>query len=214
MSLSKMPRALVEHVQYAFRRRWRRHNLSGVARADAHRKLDRLYKIRDPWGMDTDRERFRFVESSRILRENLAATTARVGSILEIGCGEGHQSEYLAPLCDRLVGIDISPTATARARERVPSAEFIAGNLMQQPWMGETDRFDVVTAFEVLYYLKDIPAMLETMSRLGRACIVSYYVPEAKLVEPSLEAAPIEGRGAFRFHDTEWRIAWWRNPRD
>lgn len=213
MPLRRLSREILQRAEAAFRRRWRRLNLRGVSQADAHRRLDLLYKIRDPWNMATDRERFRFVESSRILHERLVAPSPRAGSILEIGCGEGHQSEHLAPLCERLCGIDISPTAVARARQRVPSADLVAGDLLAQPWAGEVHRYDIVTAFEVLYYVKDIPRLLRAMSTLGRSCIVSYFVPSAEIVEPPLLAMPIEGRDGFRFEDTHWRIAWWRNPR-
>jgi len=195
-----------------FRRRWRRLNLRGVERADAHLRLELLYRLNDPWNMASDRERFRFEETSRILRRALVSPAERVDSLLEIGCGEGHQSEHLAPLCRSLNGIDISPTAVRRARQRLPGASFVAGDLLAQPWAAERHRFDVVTAFEVLYYVKDMARVLETMSTLGRACIVSYYEPSAPVVEPHLAAMPVEGRERFRFEDVEWRVAWWRNP--
>ena len=44
--------------------------------------------------------------------------------ILELGCGGGHDSEILAAAGHRVVGVDLSSSAIARARERVPSAEF------------------------------------------------------------------------------------------
>lgn len=194
-----------------FRRRWRRLNLRGVERADAHLRLELLYRLNDPWNMASDRERYRFEETSRILRRALVSPAERVESILEIGCGEGHQSEHLAPLCRSLSGIDISPTAVGRARQRLPGASFTAGDLLAQPWAAQRNRFDIVTAFEVLYYVKDMARVLETMSTLGRACIVSYYEPSAAVVEPPLAAMPIEGRERFRFEDVEWRVAWWRN---
>lgn len=194
-----------------FRRRWRRLNLRGVERADAHLRLELLYRLNDPWNMASDRERYRFEETSRILRRALVSPAERVESILEIGCGEGHQSEHLAPLCRSLSGIDISPTAVGRARQRLPGASFTAGDLLAQPWAAQRNRFDIVTAFEVLYYVKDMARVLETMSTLGRACIVSYYEPSAALVEPPLAAMPVEGRERFRFEDVEWRVAWWRN---
>ena len=194
-----------------FRRRWRRLNLRGVERADAHLRLELLYRLNDPWNMASDRESYRFEETSRILHRALVSPAERVDSILEIGCGEGHQSEHLAPLCRSLSGIDISPTAVGRARQRLPGASFASGDLLAQPWAAQRNRFDVVTAFEVLYYVKDMARVLETMSTLGRACIVSYYEPSAPLVEPQLAAMPVEGRERFRFEDVEWRVAWWRN---
>lgn len=213
MSAGTPPTGLLRSLESFVRRRWRRLNLRGVERADAHVRLELLYRLHDPWNMESDRERFRFEETSRILRRALVDPAERVESILEIGCGEGHQSAHLAPLCRSLTGIDISATAVRRARERLPGALFESGDLLAKPWAAETDRFDVVTAFEVLYYVKDMAGFLATMSRLGRTCIVSYYEPSAPVVEPFLAAMPVEGRERFRFEDVEWRVAWWRNAR-
>jgi len=44
--------------------------------------------------------------------------------ILELGCGAGRDSEVLAAAGHRVVGVDLSSAAIAKARERVPSAEF------------------------------------------------------------------------------------------
>lgn len=213
MSAGAPPPGLLRSLESFVRRRWRRLNLRGVERADAHVRLELLYRLHDPWNMESDRERFRFEETSRILRRALVDPAERVESILEIGCGEGHQSAHLAPLCRSLTGIDISATAVRRARERLPESIFESGDLLAKPWAAETDRFDVVTAFEVLYYVKDMDGFLATMSRLGRSCIVSYYEPSAPVVEPFLAAMPVEGRERFRFEDVEWRVAWWRNAR-
>lgn len=193
------------------RRTWMRYALRGVSQADAHRRLDLAYKVRDPWKMESPQEQFRFTETNRIVHAALIAPAARAGSLLEIGTGEGHQTEHLAKLCDRLSGIDVSPTAIARARQRVPGATLYAGDLHAQAWAGERGRYDVVTAFEVLYYLSDIPKMLGAMSRLGKACAISYFAPSAKVVEPALRAVKLEGEDSFRYADVEWRVAWWKN---
>jgi SAM-dependent methyltransferase len=193
------------------RRTWMKYALRGVAQADAHRRLDLAYKVRDPWKMESEQERFRFAETNRLMHRALIDPAPRVGSILEIGSGEGHQSEHLMKLCDSLTGIEVSATAVDRARERLPGAHFVAGDLFAQPWVDEAGKFDIVTAFEVLYYLSDIPKTLRAMSRLGKACIVSYFGPSARVVEAPLMQMPILGRDTFKFGDTEWRVAWWRN---
>lgn len=203
---------LRDRAETVVRRTWMKYALRGVSQSDAHRRLDLAYKVRDPWKMESASERFRFVETNRILHRELIAPAARIGSILEIGCGEGHQSEHLATLCDRLTGLDVSSTAVERARRRLPAAELVSGDLFAQPWVGDHHRFDVVTAFEVLYYLSDIPRTLAAMSRLGKSCIVTYFGASAKVVEPRLAGIPGLGRDSFRFEDVEWNVAWWRNP--
>jgi SAM-dependent methyltransferase len=44
--------------------------------------------------------------------------------ILDIGVGAGRTTEYLMPLADRYVGIDISPAMIAYCRRRFPSGSF------------------------------------------------------------------------------------------
>jgi len=201
---------LKQRAETLVRRTWMKYALRGVGQADAHRRLDLAYKVRDPWKMESDAEKHRFAETNKIVHRALIDPSPRVGSILEIGSGEGHQSEHLIHLCDQLTGIEVSPTAVERARHRLPSARFVAGDLFAQPWVGEVGRFDLVTAFEVLYYLSDIPKTLRTMSRLGKACVVSYFGPAGRVVEAPLAQMPIAGRETIHYGDTEWRVAWWR----
>src|SRR5262245_47425886 len=110
MHLSDVNKRLLEGMHTAVRRTWIKYALRGVSGHDAHDRLDRAYRVPDPWAMDSDRERFRFVETNRAIVDAFG----RIGSMLEIGCGEGHQSTYLVGLCDRLTGIDVSATAVGR----------------------------------------------------------------------------------------------------
>jgi predicted TPR repeat methyltransferase len=160
--------------------------------------------------MASEREQLRFAETNRILREVLIAPAAQVESILEIGCGEGHQSEHLAHLCRRLTGIDVVATAVARASARLPGVEFISGDLHTQPWSEDGRTFDIVMACEVLYYLEDIPKMLRAISRLGRACLVTHLRPSTRVAR-ALKDMPIAGHRVFAARDVEWEAVWWRN---
>jgi SAM-dependent methyltransferase len=194
-----------------FRKYWRRINLRNIGRRDAHLRLELLYRLNDPWKMESELEQFRFRETNRIVQRELVDPAARVGSILEIGSGEGHQSEHLMRLCDKLTGIEISPTAVARARKRLPGAEFESGDVTAQPWSRQADRFDIVTGFEMLYYVKDVDAILATMSTLGRACAVSYYGGEAPKMDPFLEKVPGAKREVIEFQGVQWTVICWRN---
>jgi predicted TPR repeat methyltransferase len=137
----------------------------------------------------------------------------QTGSILEIGCGEGHQSEHLRRLCDRLTGIDIVPAAIERARRRALDVEWILGRLEDQPWVEAGRKFDVVTACEVLYAFADIPATLRLMSRLADACLVTYFGGAAHAVEWPLRAIRVAGRESFVFEGVTWTAVWWRPRR-
>jgi ubiquinone/menaquinone biosynthesis C-methylase UbiE len=187
------------------KRQWMKLALRGVGRADAYRRLDLAYRMADPWVMDSDKERHRFRETNRLIGEAFG----KVGSLLEIGCGEAHQSLYLRELCETLYGIDVSPTAIARARKRCPEAEFAACDLATQPFADEERPFDLIVAAEVLYYVKDIPTALATMSRLGRRCFVTYFADAAKHLDPHLEKMPDTHRARFAYADVEWRAVWW-----
>ena len=62
-----------------------------------------------------------------------AEVLARLGGvtnreILEIGCGEGHQSGRLLEICDSLYGIDVSHRAITRAQARCSGAKFGVGD--------------------------------------------------------------------------------------
>ena len=194
-------------VSRRIRRTWMKYALRGVRQNDAHGRLDLAYKVSDPWHMDSEQERHRFLETNRIISDKIGP---RVGSLLEIGCGEGHQSEVLLRLCDQLTGIDVSPTAIERARRRLPRATFAAGDLFAQPWAQERDRFDLVTACEVIYYMSDRPKFLRAIDALGKTCLVTYFSPAAKKVEAEVMAMPGAQKTGFRFADTEWTAVWWK----
>ncbi len=180
--------------------------LRGVHYRDSHQRLDMLYQMPDPWGLDNPREHFRFEETNRLIQREFG----HVGSLLEIGCGEAHQSEYLARVCDRLHGYDVSARAVERARARCPASTFSVGTLDDIPSDG-TPRYDLVVACEVLYYIKDIPAALQMMTRLGRSGLITYYQSQRERLDAMLIAAPLDGRAIIRNGNDEWTACWWHN---
>jgi hypothetical protein len=120
---------------------------------------------------------------------------------------------HLTRLCDRLYGIDVSPTAVARAQARhLPGAAFAVADVHHLPWHTDPGGFDLVVACEVLYYVRDIPAAIARMNELGSACLVTFFGPAARVVAPHLDAlgGPDVERGWF-FHDPyAWLYAFWR----
>ena len=180
--------------------------LRGIRQNDAHARLNRAYTVTDPWHMNATREQFRMAETNRLIQEHLGE---RFGSVLEIGCGEGHQSEHLARLADTLTGLDVAPKAVERARLRLPTATFLAGDIFAQSWARERGRFDLVTACEVLYYMSDVPRFLRTLDELGGACLVTYFAPAGRICEAPVMAMPGAKQARFRHEDTEWVAAWW-----
>jgi cyclopropane fatty-acyl-phospholipid synthase-like methyltransferase len=104
----------------------------------------------DPWGY----------LASEYERAKYAATLAACGlgpfaCALELGGSIGVFSTMLAPRCDRLVTLDVSPTAVAGARTLLakhPTADPIVGAI---PAAVPALPFDLVVASEILYYLSD-----------------------------------------------------------
>lgn len=206
LALPMRAEQLRSRAEQAVRRTWMKYAMRGVAQADNYQRLDLAYKVADPWHMNSDTERFRFGATNRLIEAHLGT---RFASALEIGCGEGHQTEFLARLADRVTGIDVSPTAVERARRRLPSCDFASGDLYTQPWVGELGRFELVTACEVIYYMSDIPKFLRTIDHLGKACLVTYFAPAARKCEAHVMAMPGAQKDSFRFEDTEWIAVWW-----
>ncbi len=188
------------------RRLWLKYAIRDARFADRHERMDTAYKVEDPWQMNSARERFRFQRTNKLIEENFPARD----QVLEIGCGEGHQTEYLSRLCPSLYGIDVSATAVRRARKRLPQVTFAICDLATQPFVSPPDTFDLIVACEVLYYIKDIPAAIATMERLGRACLVTYYEGSVSdQTRVALDRIPNTSATSFSFGDTTWHALWW-----
>ena len=85
--------------------------------------------------------------------------------ILEVGCGAGWLCPSLTPF-GRVTATDLSDEVLARARERMPDVQFVAGDFMELEF--EPGGFDVVIALEVLSHVSDHDAFVAKMARLLR----------------------------------------------
>jgi 2-polyprenyl-3-methyl-5-hydroxy-6-metoxy-1,4-benzoquinol methylase len=202
------PELLRQKANRVLRRHWLKYTLRNVSNNDNHAGLERIYMMPDPWNLDSPKEHARFAATNGVIQRNFGT----VGDILEIGSGEGLQSTYLHKVCRNLHGIEVSPTAVARARKRLPDAHFEAGDLAQQDWLKQGRRFDLVVACEVLYYVADLDATLEQMNQLGDACLVSFFSAEAHKLVGTLERIPNLQKDWFCFDGVTWLMAWWKNP--
>jgi len=194
-------------LRKAQRRLWMKYALRGVGGSDNHARLDLAYTVEDPWNMASAMERARFEATNAVIEQAFG----RVGSVLEIGCGEGHQTEWLAKLSDEQYGLDVSAQAVERARQRLPNAHFAAADLFHQPWGDQQHRFDLVTACEVLYYLSDPAATIARMRHLGRNGLVTFFAPACGRVGPHLDAVPGLHKEWIYHGGTAWLIGWWRD---
>ena len=87
--------------------------------------------------------------------------------LLEFACGTGLTTLRLAPHAACVRGIDISPKMAAIALEKatgLPNVEITNTDLFDPAL--EPGSFDVVTAFNVLCYIPDLPAALARIREL------------------------------------------------
>jgi SAM-dependent methyltransferase len=182
---------------------WLRIQQRGTLYASKNEQFDKLYQVSDPWRMGSELEQFRFQETNRIIEQELGA----VVTLLEIGCGEGHQTEHLDRLCGQLYGFDVSKTAVGRARQRCPAARLSVADIFSYP--PELKKFDLVVACEVLYYIKDVPAALERMSELGSHCLVTYFQSGPCVLDAFFNNIEGAETRVIKVGDTSWKIVWW-----
>jgi SAM-dependent methyltransferase len=199
--------SLIDQVAPRLRDCWMRFALRRVHYTDRADRLDRLYLVKDPWQLQSPKEQARFVWTNRMIAEQFG----RPETILEIGCGEGHQSQHLARVCGQLYGIDISRRAVVRARRRCREARFVAGDPLSFQFDDMPLPADLVVACEMLYYVKDVPRFIERISTLGRACLVTYYQAHAASLDPHFAGRPGCRRAQFGCEDAEWHAVCWRN---
>jgi SAM-dependent methyltransferase len=145
------------------------HAMAGIARFAGRRyfdgaHFDRVYARLDPWGYATSP-----YEAARRDAVIAALPRRRYRSVLEVGCGEGYMTRLLAERAERVVGLDISGSAVALARNssppanvRVVRADLLAPALPPEAGAGS---FDLVVCAEVLYYCYRLP--------IGPACRVA-----------------------------------------
>ncbi|HEX7125294.1 MAG TPA: class I SAM-dependent methyltransferase [Thermodesulfobacteriota bacterium] len=158
------------------------HVAAGLARLAGRRYFDgayfdRVYADPDPWGYAASP-----YEAARREAVLAALPRPRYRSVLEAGCGEGHTTRRLAERGDRVVGLDISGRAVARAVELPANVRVVRGDLLAPalPPEAPAGGFDLVVCAEVLYYCYPLP--------FGRACglvrdrLVAWLAPGGDLV--------------------------------
>lgn len=113
-------------------------------------RFDLVHTGDDPWGFES-----RWYEQRK--RDILLASLPdrRFGRTLEVGCSTGVLSRALAERCDDFLGIDVSPLALDRARDRLSDLPHAAFDRLFVPEEWPQGTFDLVVVSEVGYYLDD-----------------------------------------------------------
>lgn len=92
----------------------------------------------------------------------------KVKTMLDVGCGLGYLTARMKdeiPFLERIVALDISETAIARAKQMFSGIEFCAGDL---DTVDGAETFEVVVSRDVLWYvLADLPSYLSRLVRFS-----------------------------------------------
>lgn len=122
------------------------------------------------WGHETKAGKVRLAR-----RAKLAVKEARIGEnskILEIGCGNGDFTRYLAlETKASILAVDISPELIKIAREKIKSSNvvFEVANVEKLPF--ESESFDIIAGKSILHHLnleKTLPELKRVLKKEGR----------------------------------------------
>jgi ubiquinone/menaquinone biosynthesis C-methylase UbiE len=129
---------------------------------------------------------------------------------LDMGCGAGMAAQLSAGRGADVHGLDASPNLLAIARERLPFAEFLPGDLEALPYAD--DSFDLVTGFNSFQYAGNPGVALTEAKRVagpgGQVLIMTWGEPEgmeaASLIRalgPLMPPPPPGAPGPFALSD-------------
>lgn len=176
----------------------------GLSDAEVTKRTADIYASSvDPWHLSTEQQRFAETNAA------IARRFGRVGRMLEIGCGEGYQTRWLAQLCDHLTGTDISDAALDRARALVPDAAFVISAIPDLPLPAATARFDLAVACEVLYFAPDMRAAIDRMRQLAPRGLVTGLERKWKRFGQAVEGLPGLAIDRITSPGNVWLVATW-----
>jgi len=109
---------------------------------------------RDPTGSDAD------------LLDDLVDLVGSDATVLDVGCGDGART--LANLPPASLGLDVSRRGLELARETVPGARLLQGEMTQLPVAA--DSVDAVTAYHAVFHVsrEEHPAVYRELARVLR----------------------------------------------
>ncbi|MDT8855732.1 SAM-dependent methyltransferase [Paracoccaceae bacterium Fryx2] len=138
--------------------------------------FDSLYRANpDPWDYQTSAYEARKYDATLG-----ALTRPRYPSALEAGCSIGVLSARLAARCDRLVAVDFSARAVARAADRLAPFSGAAAMRATLPQDWPVGSYDLIMLSEMIYYLssQDIVTLAARVARdalPGAECVLVHW---------------------------------------
>lgn len=94
---------------------------------------------------------------------------------LDVGCGKGAFTSALARRDNRVVGVDVSPTAVAAAAASFPDLDWVCAPIGE--YVEHAPAVDLILAREVLSYVAEWRELLRSFAGLARYVLVSLYLP-------------------------------------
>jgi SAM-dependent methyltransferase len=136
-------------------------------------RFEEMYQAEENQGFDSWHERDLRMLRKRLSREILSAYN--FPRVLEIGCGKGAFTQWLKRENNRVVAVDISPTAVRRARETFPDVDFRVMDATQIAALDE--KFDLVVVMAALAYIKGWRRLLAALSARTQYLYIAEYIP-------------------------------------
>ncbi len=95
------------------------------------------------------------------------AAHAAGGPVVEVGCGPGHVTAYLADAGADALGLDLSPAMVAEARNRFPDGSYEVGDLRRLSRPTTAPGWSAVLAWYSLIHLgaSELPAAIAALAR-------------------------------------------------
>jgi ubiquinone/menaquinone biosynthesis C-methylase UbiE len=129
--------------------------------------------------------------------------------ILDLCCGAGQTTGYLAQLSDNCTGLDVSPVALERASLAVPQARYVEGLAEKMPF--NAAQFALVHTSAALHEMEpqQLQEILKEVYRIlkpeGIFALVDFHPPTNPLFWPSvaLFLQLFETQTAWQFMDTD-----------
>lgn len=88
---------------------------------------------------------------------------------LELGCGTGKNSVWLAEISNELVAVDVSENMLESAKQKLksPHVQFHVANLLS-PWQFTNGLFDLVVCSLMLEHIEDLTSFFQKISSFTR----------------------------------------------
>lgn len=113
-------------------------------------EFEEMYqKFDDPWEQSSREE----YASDKAIALNIIQKY-KCKNVVEFGSGFGHLTKRISEIADNVVGIEVSTTATQKARDRFPSLEFRCASFPDIEFLRENQP-DCIVMAEITWYVLD-----------------------------------------------------------